>query len=70
MESQQVYLCTRGRILKALYEKKNGIFDMKQEFSSPNQYLSNALVERAIRTVRDMMTTPLKEKCGGQNCNE
>jgi len=47
-----------------------GQLQIKQEFSSPYQHQSNGLVERVIRTVRDVIATSLKGKSLEKNWYE
>lgn len=51
-------------------QKKWEELDIKHEFSSPYQHQSNGLVERVIRTIRDMITTSLKGGCDERNWHE
>ena len=64
-------LTDRGRNFESKFLgerlKKLGI---SQEFSSPYQHQSNGLAERAIRTVRDLITTTLAGGCVERNWHE
>jgi len=64
-------LTDRGRQFQnAFMSSSLGQLQIKQEFSSPYQHQSNGLVERVIRTVRDMIATSLKGKCIEKNWYE
>ena len=64
-------LTDRGRNFtsKFLVERLRKL-GINQEFSSPYQHQSNGLVERAIRTVRDLITTTLAGGCEERNWHE
>ena len=64
-------LTDRGKNFESNFLKsKLAQLNIKQEFSSPYQHQSNGLVERVIRTVRDMIVTSLKGKCEERNWYE
>ena len=61
-------LSDRGRNFESKYLKENlGIFGIKQEFTSPYQHQSNGLAERAIRTMRDLISATLASGCVEKN---
>ena len=61
-------LSDRGRNFEGNYWKKRlSELGIKQEFSSPYQHQSNGLVERAIRTMRDLLSSTLASGCEERN---
>ena len=61
-------LSDRGRNFESQsLRTKLSIFGIKQEFSSPYQHQSNGLAERAIRTMRDLISSTLASGCVEKN---
>lgn len=64
-------LSDRGKNFDSGFMKTNlGRLGITQQFSSPYQHQSNGLVERTIRTVRDLLATSLAGGLGERNWAE
>lgn len=64
-------LTDRGRNFESSWiQQQWKDLNIECEFSSPYQHQSNGLVERVIRTIRDMITTSLKGGCQEKNWHD
>ena len=64
-------LSDRGKNFESQYLRHQlGKFGIKQEYSTPYQHQSNGLVERAIRTMRDLLSATLASGCAERNWHD